>query len=120
MLKLVNRDGEVKMDDLVREFRAFYIQRQKDGLPVEFNVPLLSDPQSTSNMEIKQLIVKNPLNRFNIKGFLEYSAQDDVVRFAPQLWSELRFYELLDVQESVEGQIRYYYSRDTYESGDSR
>jgi hypothetical protein len=113
MLKLVNRDGEVKMDDLVREFRAFYIQRQNDGLPVEFNVPLLSDPQSTSNMEIKQLIVKNPLNRFNIKGFLEYSAQDDVVKFAPQLWSELRFYELLDVQESVEGQIRYYYSRDT-------
>ena len=56
MLKLVNRDGEVKMDDLVREFRAFYIERQKDGLPVEFNVPLLSNPQSTSNMEIKQLI----------------------------------------------------------------
>jgi hypothetical protein len=81
-------------------------------LPVEFNVPLLSDPQAVSDAQIKQLIVKNPLDRFIIKGFLEYSAQDGLVRFVPQLWNELRIYELLDIQESVDGQIRYYYSRD--------
>jgi hypothetical protein len=111
LLKLVNRNGEVRIDDLVREFKAFYVQRQEANLPVEFGVPLLDDPQAVSDNQIKQLIVKNPLDRFLIKGFLEYSVQDGIVRFAPQLWSELRFYELLDVQQSADEQLRYYYGR---------
>jgi hypothetical protein len=112
ILKLVNRNGEVNIDDLVQEFRGFYIERQLKGLQVEFDVPLLANPHTASDSQIKQLIVKNPLDRFIIKGFLEYSVQDGLVRFVPQLWNELRFYELLDIQESADGQIRYYYSRD--------
>lgn len=111
LLKLVNRNGEVRIDDLVQEFKAFYVQRQEAGLSVEFGVPLLDDPQAISDNQIKQLIIKNPLDRFLIKGFLEFSAQDGIIRFAPRLWSELRFYELLDVQQSADEQIRYYYSR---------
>jgi hypothetical protein len=34
-----------------------------------------------------------------------------VVRFAPQLWNELRFWELLDIQQSADEQLSYYYSR---------
>jgi hypothetical protein len=114
ILRLVDRNGEVKMEDLVREFRAFYARRYDDYLPVEFGVPLLSNPHSASDTQIKQLIVKYPLDRFLIKGFLEYSARDDVIRFSPQLWSELRYYELLDVQQSADEQIRYYYNRGKY------
>jgi hypothetical protein len=51
------------------------------------------------------------LDRFLIKHFLEYDAEVRVVRFAPQLWQELRFYELLDIQASVDEQLRYYYER---------
>ena len=60
---------------------------------------------------VQRLILKYPLDRFIIKGFLEYSAAEGIVRFVPQLWQELRFYELLDVQASVEEQLRYYYRR---------
>jgi Restriction endonuclease len=113
ILKLINRDGEVKMADLVREFKAFYEQRFNAGQPVEFGVPLLEHPISADDLQIRSLIVKNPLDRFLIKGFLEYLPQEGIVRFAPQLWNELRFYELLDVQQSVDEQIRYYYNRGT-------
>jgi Restriction endonuclease len=110
ILKLVNRSGEVKMEDLVHEFREFYKQRHSAGLPVEFGVSLLKNPLTVDDDQIRQLIVRNPLDRFLIQGFLEYLPQEGVVRFAPQLWNELRFYELLDVQRSVEEQIDYYYS----------
>lgn len=97
--------------ELVQEFRRFYAQRFDDGLTVEIKVPLLDNPHLATDAQIKQLIIKNPLERFIIQGFLEYSDEDSVVRFAPQLWSELRYYELLDIQQNVEEQLRYYYSR---------
>jgi len=111
LLRMVDRNGTVAIDDLVREFHAFYLQRQQDGKPTEFGVPLLNDATTASHEAIKQLVVRNPLDRFIIKGFLEYTPSDGTVRFSPVLWSELRFYELLDVQNSADEQLRYYYER---------
>jgi len=111
LLKLVNRDGEASMDALTEAFRAFYVARRRGALPVEFGPPDLSDPLSVSDAHLRQLIVKNPLERFLIKGFLEYLPDIGVVRFAPQLWSELRFWELLDVERSADEQLEYYYAR---------
>jgi len=42
---------------------------------------------------------------------LEYDANAGLVRFAPQLWDELRLYEMLDVQQIADEQLAYYYSR---------
>jgi hypothetical protein len=111
MLRLVSRDGEVRLDDLAAEFLAFYVGRQRAGLPAEFGATLMERPSAADDEAIKRLIVKNPLERFIIKGFLSYDAAAGVIRFAPQLWAELRFYELLDIQRSVDEQIRYYYAR---------
>lgn len=109
LLRLVDRNGEAALDDVAALFHEFYLQRQRDGLPVEFGVPLLADPRAVDSAAIKRLIVKNPLERFIIQGFFEYDAQTGIVRFAPQLWRELRFYELLDVQQSIAEQLAYYY-----------
>ena len=111
MLRLVNRNGEIHIDDLTREFRAFYLARRREGLPVEFGPPDLTDTSSMSDTRIRQLIVHHPLERFLIKGFLAYLPEEGVVRFAPQLWGELRFWELLDIRQSADEQLEYYYSR---------
>jgi hypothetical protein len=111
LLRLVNRDGEVDIDELTREFRAFYVRRQLEGLPVEFGPPLLADPQAVGEAQLRQLIVQNPLERFLIKGFLEYAPGEAIVRFAPQLWGELRAWELLDIAQSADEQLAYYYGR---------
>jgi hypothetical protein len=78
---------------------------------VEFGPPDLADTLAVSDAQLRQLIVKNPLERFLIKGFLEYLPDEGVVRFAPQLWSELRAWELLDIAHSADEQLDYYYSR---------
>ncbi|MEO7911013.1 MAG: hypothetical protein ABIV47_15325 [Roseiflexaceae bacterium] len=54
---------------------------------------------------VKRLIAQHPLERFIIKGFLEYDAEVGIVRFAAQLWSELRLHEMLDVQQSADKQL---------------
>lgn len=111
LLQLVNRDGEAHIDDLARAFQHFYLERERAGLPVESGVPLLEKPSTVTLNAIRQLLLKHPLERFIIKGFLEYSPADGMVRFAPRLWHELRVFELLDIQASLNEQIRYYYSR---------
>ncbi len=111
VFKLVDRDGKVKMDDLVKEFRNFYIQRATSELPVEFGVPLLTDPASASDRAIMRLIITNPLERFLIKNYFEYYPDEGVLRIAPQLWQELRHYEMMDVLKSADEQIAYYYNR---------
>ncbi len=113
VFKLVDREGKVKMDDLVKEFRDFYIQRAISGLPVEFGVPLLKDPASASDRAIMRLIITNPLERFLIKNYFEYSPDEGVLRIAPQLWQELLHYEMMDVLKSADEQIAYYYNRGT-------
>jgi hypothetical protein len=111
LIQLVDRNGEARIDALVAEFRAFYLARRQAGLVVEFGPPDLTDTQAVNDAQLRQLIVKNPLERFLIKRFLEYLPAEGMVRFAPQLWSELRFWELLDIQQSADEQLSYYYSR---------
>ena len=109
-LGLVNRNGEAHIDALAREFHNFYLQRQRDGKLAEADGPL-ADPSALSQEAAMRLMVKYPLDRFLIKGFLEYSPQTGIVRVAPALWRELRFYELLDVLQGADEQLRYYYGR---------
>jgi hypothetical protein len=113
VFKLVDRDGKVKMDDLVKEFRDFYVQRAMSEQPVEFGVPLLKDPTTASDRAIMRLIITNPLERFLIKNYFEYFPAEGVLRIAPQLWQELRHYEMMDVLKSADEQIAYYYKRGT-------
>jgi hypothetical protein len=113
VFKLVDRDGVVKMEDLVKEFRDFYVQRAMSGLPVEFGVPLLKNPTTASDRAIMRLIITNPLERFLIKNYLEYDPDEGILQIVPQLWQELRHYEMLDVLKSADEQIAYYYNRST-------
>jgi len=55
----------------------------------------------------------NPLERFLIKNYFEYYPDEGVLRIAPQLWQELRHYEMMDVLKSADAQITYYYNRGT-------
>ncbi len=111
LFKLIDREGKVKMDDLVKEFREFYVQRARKGLPVEIGPTILNNPSTVSDNELRRLIITNPLERFLIKNYLEYHQEEDIVQIAPQLWQELRYYEMMDVLESAEEQITYYYNR---------
>jgi len=109
--QLVDREGKVRIDDLVQAFREYYIQRAHAGQPLERGASPLSDPTKPSDATLKRLIITHPLERFLIKNFMEYSSEDGILRIAPQLWQELCYYEVLDTLKSIDDQIRYYENR---------
>jgi len=109
--KLVDREGKVKIDNLVREFRDYYVQQLNAGHPLEHNSSLMAQPAEASDQAIKRLIITNPLERFLIKNFIEYFPEEGVLRVAPQLWQELYYYEVIDAVKSADEQISYYVAR---------
>lgn len=113
--KLVDREGRVKIDDLVKEFRAYYVQQAEAGKPLEHGASLLANPVGVSDSVIKRLIITHPLERFLIKNFIAYFPEEGVLQIAPQLWHELRYYEVIDALKSADEQISYYIARYTKE-----
>ena len=111
LFKLVDREGKAKIDELVQEFRDYYIQQINAGHPLEQNSSIMVDPNHASDNAIKRLIITNPLERFLIKNFIEYSQEEGILRIAPQLWHELHHYEVLDTLKSADEQINYYINR---------
>jgi len=109
--QLADREGKVNIDDLVREFRNIYLQHVNAGHPLEHSGSLMADPLTAGDLEIKKLIVTNPLERFLIKNFIEYFPEEGVVRIAPLLWQKLRHYAVIDALASADEQIRYYLDR---------
>ncbi len=111
LFKLVDREGKVKIDDLVREFRDYYAQRLAAGEPLERDASIMAHPTEANDSAVKRLIIDNPLQRFLIKNFIEYFPEEGVLRIAPQLWQELHYYEVVDTLKSADEQISYYVSR---------
>ncbi len=111
LFKLVDREGKVKIDDLVREFRDYYAQQLAAGEPLERDASIMAHPTEANDSAVKRLIIDNPLQRFLIKNFIEYFPEEGVLRIAPQLWQELHYYEVVDTLKSADEQISYYVSR---------
>ena len=86
------------------------MERADQGKITEYS-GLLTRPHDANIHAIRQLLIKFPLERFIIKQFIEYDPGTDIVRIAPILWNDLRFYELLDIHDSLSQQIDYYYAR---------
>ncbi len=110
LLRLVDRCGEAHIDAIARDFRAFYQEQLRAGVQIETE-GLLHNPDQADLAAVRRLIIKHPLDRFILQHFLEYDATTGMVRFTPQLWQELRAYELRDLHASAEAQLRDYRQR---------
>lgn len=111
IFELVDREGKVQMSDLVDAFRSYYLRQVENGQPLEQGRSLMTDPAGATDLAIKQLIITNPLERFQIKHFIRYTEEDGILQIAPQLWQSLLHYEVKDALNSVEEQINYYLTR---------
>lgn len=110
MLDLAGEDGSVDEDALARSFLGFYESRSEAGLPAEVASSILSRPQSVKLDDVRTLLVRYPLDRFVIKGFVEYLPQERLVRFRPEIWEGLRFRDVLELRRSLREQVDRYFA----------
>lgn len=111
LLQVVDEDGNAHIEELAELFLNFYKQRQVMGLVAEREGSVLEHPSQVSLLEVKNLIIRYPLNRLLIKGFVVFDRATGLVSIMPNLWNALRYTDYISIRKSVDEQIGYYYSR---------
>lgn len=89
MLELANEEGEVKIEDLMKYYKQFYLNRIERGLPVDRPNCVYTKDYLEDDVKLKQSILSNPFEKFERKRFVYYSKDLSMVSFNPVLWKRL-------------------------------
>ncbi len=111
MLKLANEEGDVKIDDLIKEYRSFYMNRISRGLPVDRQNCVYTEEYLNDKTKLKQSILSNPFEKFERKRFVYYSKDLSMISFNPILWKNLTEEEKNMVTEKETKFLEQYYEK---------
>lgn len=109
LLDAVDQHGKASQSALIARFHAFYLERQRRGLPTEKtrdrNPSPLLKPNEASNAQIWQILVRYPLPLMD--EFI--TVDDDSVRIKPAIWAQMSAADLVELREIAQRRIVAYY-----------
>jgi len=114
MLKIIDHNGECNLDDLIVEYRKFYMQRIEKNLKVDRDNCPYSDVEYIENDALmKRSILSNPFEKFERKRFMYHSKDLNHISFSNNLWQKISnetgkikiifFRDLLDFYKELNG-----------------
>lgn len=110
----LTKEGAIPTSTAVAErFRQYYIDRIRNGKVPDINVTrAIADPESSTIKDALDVILKNPFNVIQNKGFftLEKQGDNDVFILASSLRTEINEQEIGKILSIVEQKLNYYYS----------
>lgn len=111
MLKLADSEGKVHMQDLLREYRAFYLNRLNNKLPVDKPNCIYTKEFLDDDFQMVRSILSNPFEKFERRRFIYYSADSKILAFNPLLWVQLTPQKRNDIKNKEQRYLREYYQR---------
>ena len=111
MLKLADKEGEVNIDDLISEYRAFYVDRIERGLPVDRPNCAYTKEFLDDFVKVKRSILTNPFEKFERKRFVYYSKDLNMLSFHPALWEQMTEEKKQVIREKEERFLEEYYAK---------
>ena len=84
-----DKEGEVNIDDLIDEYRLYYMDRITRGLPVDRSNCVYDEKYLNDRVKLKQSILSNPFEKFERKRFVYYSKDLNILSFNPLLWKQM-------------------------------
>lgn len=111
MLKLADKEGEVNIDDLINEYRSFYIDRINNNLPVDRPNCVYTKEYLEDDVKTKQSILSNPFEKFERKRFVYYSKDLNILSFNPLLWKQLTPEKKQEIKDKEVQFLKEYYEK---------
>jgi superfamily II DNA or RNA helicase len=112
VLKHVDQRGRARVDEVVRLFHAFYLDRKRRGLPVERPSMRMAEASRLSEDEIRTVMLGMPFRKFEQRKYLAYDREDlSYIRFHPSLWRQLSTDDLASINLDCDRAITEYYER---------
>jgi len=89
MLKHVDSHGEVTIDTIAEEYRAFYQRRHDHQLPVDRPSCIYTEEFLSDLVAVKRNMLANPFEKFERKRFVHYVKDLSLIAFNPILFDTL-------------------------------
>ena len=99
VLEHADRNGRIKISDLVAYFRAFYAARRATGLTVEKANSLYCRSDCTDK-EIERNILSNPFKRFEDMQMMRHTKTLGIVEVDSAVWKKLTDAEKAEIRQA--------------------
>jgi len=103
--------GDARIDDVLEGYRAFYLDRVEQGLPVDraacpYNAQTLADAKF-----VRRSMLVNPFEKFERKRFMYYSKDLGLISLNHALLSKMSASDFMAVQAQMREDLADYYAK---------
>jgi superfamily II DNA or RNA helicase len=112
LLACLDEQGKARLDEVVRGFHSFYLQRERNHFTVERSTARMARASALSEEEVRTVMLSMPFEKFERRRYLRYDRGDlALIQFAPALWRQLLPEDLALIQQTCEEAITGYYEQ---------
>ena len=110
ILQNADKQGRVKIDDLVAYFRAFYEDRRARGEVVEKQNSIFAKGNYTDK-EAARNILSNPFKRFEDMNMMRHTKTIGIIEVEPTVWKRLAEEDKKHILQVCDLKLEQYYKR---------
>ncbi len=108
ILKHADKNGRVKIEDIVSYFKSFYEGRRAAGLVVEKPNSIFAKGGYTDK-EAERNILSNPFKRFEDMNMLRHTKTLGIIEVDSTIWKKLTADEKQYIENTCDGKLKEYY-----------
>lgn len=108
ILKHADKNGRVKIEDIVSYFKRFYEGRRASGLIVEKPNSIFAKGGYTDK-EAERNILSNPFKRFEDMNMLRHTKTLGIIEIDSTVWKKLTADEKQYIENTCDGKLKEYY-----------
>lgn len=110
LMELVDDDGKIRLRDVVNYFRHFYLSRLQEGKAIDVDGTAINDVANMTDTEIARVILVNPFEKFEKRGFLEIDEHSETISFPKFLWEQFTASDKQRIQDIAMENLHWYYN----------
>lgn len=110
-LSVCDEKGRTRVDDVSKEFRAFYENRKVQGLTVEKPSMRMADGANLTLDEVRQVLLSMPFEKFERRHYFRHARDLAFIEMKPSLWKQLLPEDIEQIHHACEQGIKTYYAR---------
>lgn len=110
ILQNADKQGRVKIDDMVTYFRAFYEDRRARGEVVEKHNSIFAKGNYTDKEAVRN-ILSNPFKRFEDMNMMRHTKTIGIIEVEPTVWKRLAEEDKKHILQVCDLRLKQYYKR---------
>ena len=107
----MNRVGDARIEDILKEYIAFYQDRVNKGLPVDRSSCPYNETTLKDEKYIRTNMLTNPFEKFERKRFLYYSKDLGMISMKHALFSQLNPADIKRIEDQMHQDLENYYKK---------